>query len=122
MGAGRIGGSTASSTAQAPESPQAGEGGQEGGGEKAGGEKEDRQKEDGSEAEREILGDAARLGGVFGIDFADHAVTAVALGGIEAGIGAFDQRIRVVARLEYGDADRDRDPAENFAGGFLLQF
>jgi len=34
---------------------------------------------------------ALHLGGVFRIDFADHTVTAVALGGIEAGVGALDQ-------------------------------
>ena len=65
---------------------------------------------------------AVGLGGVFRIDFADHAVAAVALGGVEAGVGALDQRIRVVARLQHGDADRDGDAAENFAGRFLLQF
>jgi hypothetical protein len=31
------------------------------------------------------------LGGVFGIDFADHAVAAGALGCVEAGVGALDQ-------------------------------
>jgi hypothetical protein len=34
---------------------------------------------------------AADLGGIFRIDLADHAVAAGALGGIEAGIRAFDQ-------------------------------
>ena len=38
------------------------------------------------------------LGGVFRIDLADHAVAAVALGGIEAAVGALDQRIGVVDR------------------------
>ena len=42
---------------------------------------------------------AVGLGGVFGVDFADHAVAAVALGGVEAGVGAFDKRIGVVAGL-----------------------
>ena len=52
-------------------------------------------KRQAGEAQDEGLGDlAAGLGGVFGVDFADHAVAAVALGGIEAGVGAFDQRIR----------------------------
>src|SRR4029450_11790407 len=50
---------------------------------------------------------AVGLGGVFRIDFADHAVAAVALGGVEAGVGALDQRVGVVTRLQHGDADRD---------------
>jgi len=46
------------------------------------------------------LGDLALgLGGVFRIDLADHAVAAVALGGIEAAVGALDQGIGVVARF-----------------------
>ena len=63
---------------------------------------------------------AGRL--VFGIGLADHAVAAVALGRIEAGVGALDQRIRVVARRQRGNAGRDRDAAEDLAGRLLLQF
>src|ERR1700749_949875 len=53
---------------------------------------------------------------IFRIDLADHPIAAMAFGRIEAGVGALDQRVGVVAGLEYGHADRDRDPAKNFAG------
>lgn len=63
-----------------------------------------------------------RLDRVFGVDFADHAVAAVALGGVEAGVGTFDQCVGVFALLQYGDADGDGDAAEDLAGRLLLQF
>src|SRR6266702_3161583 len=65
---------------------------------------------------------ALGLGGVFRICLADDAIAAVALGGVEAGIGALDQRIGIVARLQHGNADRDGNAPENFASGFFLQF
>ena len=40
---------------------------------------------------------ALHLRGIFGIDLADHPVAAIALGCVEAGVGALDQRIGVVA-------------------------
>ena len=43
-----------------------------------------------SDCDRYLAAVAPRLGGVFRIELADHAVAAVALGGIEAGVGAFD--------------------------------
>jgi hypothetical protein len=43
---------------------------------------------------------ALRLGDVFRIELADQAVAAVALGRVEAGIGALDQRVGIVARLQ----------------------
>ena len=58
----------------------------------------------------------------FRVGLADHAVAAVALGGIEAGVGALDQRLRGVALAQRRDADRDRDAAEVLAGRALHQF
>ena len=50
------------------------------------------QQEGKESGEEETLGHLApRVGVVFRIDFADHAVAAVALGGVEAGVGALDQ-------------------------------
>jgi hypothetical protein len=43
---------------------------------------------------------ALRLGAVFRIELADHAIAAVALGRVEAGIGALNQRIGIAARLQ----------------------
>ena len=55
------------------------------------------------------------------IGLADHAVAAVALGRIEAGVGARDQRLRGVALARGGDAERDGDAAEVLAGRALHQ-
>src|ERR1700754_2926737 len=60
--------------------------------------------------------------GNFRIDLAHHAIAAMPLGGIEAGVGAFDQRLDGVALVQRGDADRDRHTAEMLAGGTLHQF
>src|SRR5215831_5356069 len=46
------------------------------------------------------------------VGLADHAVAAVALGRVEAGVGALDQRMHGVAAAVGGDADRDGDAAE----------
>ena len=53
---------------------------------------------------------------------ADHLVAAVALGGVEACVGALDQGLRRVVRPQHRHADRDGDAAEDLAGRFLLQF
>src|SRR5438445_11301527 len=65
---------------------------------------------------------ALGLGGVFRIDFADDAVAAIALGGIEADIGAFDKAVGIVGRIEHGHANGAGDAAENLAGGSLPSF
>jgi len=76
-------------------------------------------KAGGNERSRHL---AVDLGGVFRVGFADHAVAAVALGGVEAGVGALDQRVGFVVGLQHGNSDRYGDAAEDFAGGFLPQF
>jgi hypothetical protein len=49
-------------------------------------------------------------------------VAAGPLGGIEAGVGAFDQRIGVVVWPQQRKPDGYRHPAENLGTGLLLQF
>src|SRR5207245_2035905 len=78
---------------------------------------------------RSEKGDVGRLGDLrrrrgrnLGVGLADDAVAAVALGRIEAGVGALDQRLNAVAGAMGGDADRDRDAAEVLAGRALHQF
>src|SRR3977135_4261078 len=61
-------------------------------------------------------------GGDFRIAFADHAVAAVAFGGVEPAVGALDQRMGRVAVPDGGDADRDRDAAEMLAARTFHQF
>src|SRR5258705_13741658 len=60
--------------------------------------------------------------GDFRIAFADHAVAAVALGGVETAVGALDERMGRVPVPDGGDADRDRDAAEMLAARTLHQF
>src|SRR5262245_31806298 len=56
-----------------------------------------------NKTEEEALGNPALgLGGIFRIDLADDAVAAVALGGIEAAVGALDEGVGVVAGLQHG--------------------
>ena len=59
---------------------------------------------------------ALDLGGVFRAGFTGHAVMAVALGGVEAGIGAFEQRMNIVVRLQHGNPDREGDAAKKHLG------
>jgi DNA transformation protein and related proteins len=55
------------------------------------------QKKDESAEQAKASGDlTARLFDIFRIDLRDHAVAARPLGGVEAGVGAFDQRIGIV--------------------------
>src|ERR1051326_264193 len=54
--------------------------------------------------------------GDLGVGFADHAVAAVALGGVEAGVGASDERLRGIVLAEQRDAHRNGDAAEVLAG------
>ena len=50
------------------------------------------------------------------VGFTDHAVAAVALGGVEAGIGAFEQQMNIVVRFQHGNPDREGDAAKKHLG------
>src|SRR4029078_937444 len=70
-----------------------------------------RQSEIQSRTEVESLGNLAFEAG-FRIRFAAAAVAAVALGGIEAGVGPADKRLSGVAVAQGGDSDGDSDAGE----------
>src|SRR5262249_20141571 len=55
------------------------------------------------------------------IAFGDNLVAAVALGGVEAFVGALDQGLRRVGRPQQRNPDRNRDTAKTFAARSFQQ-